>query len=353
MLDAKLSRRAFLGLAATTTLAACGGGGSSEPAGSASSGGDGSAKLTMITDTGGVNDQSFNQLSWAGMKELEADLGWQVSYIESNQEADYVTNLDKAVDDGCNLIWGVGFSMEDAMHEIAEQNPDILFAGIEISNSGNIPNLTGVNFKSQESSFAVGYIAARMSKSGKVGFIGGITSEVIEAFKNGYYGGIEYANKQHGLSVTYEGQYAESFSDAAKGKSIAQKMIQKGADVFYAAAGGTGIGSIEACQEAGVWAIGVDMDQSYLAPDTVITSALKRVDNAIIEVSKQLINGEVQPGGDMVLGAAEDGVGIAETHDLLPDEVYESALEVLELLKAGDIVAPSTDAELKDFIASL
>ena len=243
--------------------------------------------------------------------------------------------------------------MADALNEVAEQNPDIQFAGIEAANSTGAPNLTGVSFKQQESSFVVGYIAARMSTSGKVGFIGGIASEVMESFKNGFFAGVEYANKEQGTSVTYEGQYAESFGDAAKGKSIAQKMIQGGADVLYHAAGGTGTGMIEACDEAGVYAIGVDMDQSHLAPKTVITSALKRVDQAIIQISQQLINGEIEGGQNLVLGAAEDAVGIAETHDLLPDDVYQDALGILELIKAGDIVAPNTEDELATYIASL
>jgi basic membrane protein A len=307
----------------------------------------------MITDVGGVHDQSFNQLSWAGLERLSDEFGWEVSYIESKQESDYITNLDKAVDDEPNLVWGIGFAMADAINQAAGQNPDVKFAAIECTNDSGVDNLTGVNFKSEESSFAVGYIAARMTKSGKVGFVGGVDSEIIQSFQNGFFAGIEYANKEQGTSVTYTGQMAESFADAAKGKSIAQKMIKDGADVVYHAAGLTGTGMIEACDEAGVMAIGVDMDQSYLAPQTVITSALKCVDKAIYRVSKELINEEVAGGQNMVLGAAEDGVGIAETHDLLPDDVYQAALGIIELLKAGDIQVPTTAEGLADYIASL
>ena len=367
MLDAKLTRRAFLSLAATASLAACGGGGGSDAgsdagadagsdagAGSdAAAGAAAGAKIIMITDVGGVHDQSFNQLSWAGLQRLQDEFGWEVSYIESKQEADYITNLDKAVDEEPSLIWGIGFAMADAINQVADQNPDVKFAAIECTNDIGVSNLTGVNFKSEESSFVVGYIAARMSKSGKVGFIGGVDSEIIQAFQNGYFAGVEYANKEQGTSVTYEGQMAESFADAAKGMSIAQKMIDAGADVVYHAAGLTGTGMIEACDEAGIYAIGVDMDQSYLAPNTVITSALKCVDEAIYKVSKELVNDEVPGGENMVLGAADGGVGIAETHDLLPEDVYEAALGLLELMKAGDIEVPSTADGLSDYIASL
>ncbi|MBR2681666.1 MAG: BMP family ABC transporter substrate-binding protein [Atopobiaceae bacterium] len=353
MIDTKMTRRAFvgtMGAGAMAVLAGCGGGGST---GSDAGAADANVKVTMITDTGGVNDQSFNQLSWAGMQKLGADLGWEVSYIESKQEADYVTNLDKAVDDGSQLIWGVGFAMGDAVNEAAEANPDVQFAIVDSTNNNGAANLTGVCFKQEECSFAVGYVAARMSTSGKVGFVGGMSSETIQQFEYGFYAGIEYANKEQGTSVTYQGQYAESFGDAAKGKSIAQKMIQDGADVLYHAAGGTGTGMIEACAEAGVYAIGVDMDQSHLAPQTVITSALKRVDQAIYQISQQLISGELAGGTNISLGAAEDAVGIAPTHDLLPDDIYNDALGVIEKIKAGEIVVPKTADELAAYKASL
>ena len=356
-MNKKLTRRAFvgtMGASALAALAACGGapadGGDS---GDAGDGGEAAAKVVMITDTGGVNDQSFNQLSWAGMQQLGTELGWDVSYIESKQDADYMTNLDKAVDDGADLVWGVGFAMGEAVNNAAAANPDVKFAIVDSGNENGSPNLTGVAFKQEECSFAVGYVAARMSKSGKVGFVGGIDSEVMQAFEQGYYAGIEYANKEQGLSVTYQGQWSESFGDAAKGKAIAQTQISDGCDVLYHAAGGTGIGMIEACNEAGVWAIGVDMDQSFLSPETVITSALKRVDQAIVQISQQLISGELAGGTNITLGAAEDAVGIAPTHDLLPDEVYNDALNVIELIKSGDIVVPKNAQELSTFVAGL
>lgn len=363
MIDGKMTRRAFVGTAAMATLAACGGNNASTSAAADSTSAEATSaaapaaadamKVTMVTDTGGVNDQSFNQLSWEGMQALSAETGWEVSYIESKQDADYMTNLDKAVDDGSALVWGVGFAMGDAVKEAAEANPDVQFAIIDNVYEENPANLTGVAFKQEECSFAVGYIAARMTKSGKVGFVGGIDSEIMQAFEQGYYAGIEYANKEKGLSVTYTGQWAESFGDAAKGKSIAQKMIQDGADVLYHAAGGTGVGMIEACSEAKVYAIGVDMDQAHLAPETVITSALKRVDQAIVQISQELISGELTGGTNITLGAAEDAVGIAPTHDLLPDDVYNDALGVIDLIKAGTITVPKSADELKTYIASL
>jgi basic membrane protein A len=365
-MNKNMTRRAFattMGAGAMAALTACGGGSTTTPAAGSSAGsaaapaaaGD-AVKITMVTDTGGVNDQSFNELSWAGMQQLGADLGWEVNYIESKQDADYTTNLDKAVDDGAALVWGVGFAMGDAVKEAAETNPDVQFAIIDNTYEDNPANLTGVAFKQEECSFAVGYIAARATKSGKVGFVGGIDSEIMQAFEQGYYAGIEYANKELGLSVTYQGQWTESFGDAALGKSTAQKMIADGCDVLYHAAGGTGVGMIEACAEAGVWAIGVDQDQAHLAPETVISSALKRVDQAIVQISQELISGETKGGTNITLGAAEDSVGIAPTHDVLDTidpAIYTDTLALIDKIKAGDIVVPKSAEELETYKASL
>jgi len=345
-----MTRRSLFGTlgVGALSLAACGGG--SSEGGDA---GDETIRIEMITDTGGVNDQSFNQLAWAGLERMRDEKGYEVSYMESKQDSDYMTNLDKAVDDECAVIWGIGYAMTEAINMAAEQNPDMTFGSIEGTETNN-DNLTCVLFKSQEPSFVAGYIAASMSEKGKVGFIGGMESETIQAFEYGYYAGVEYANKQNGTSVTYQGQYAESFGDAAKGKSIAQKMIKDGCDVMFHAAGGTGVGMLEACNDAGVWCIGVDQDQAALFPDytTIITSVLKRVDNAIVSVTEDLIAGK-GVGEMLVLGAEQDAVGLADTHDLIPDGVYEPAIALFDSIKAGEIEVPDTKDKLDAFVKTL
>ena len=354
MFDAKMTRRTFattMGVGALAALAGCGGGGGAE--GGAAD--DESLVIRMVTDTGGVNDQSFNQLAWAGMQQLASDNGWDVDYYESKQDSDFATNLDKAVDDGSSLVWAVGFAMSDAVNEAAEANPDVLFGSIEGANTSGAENLVAVGFRSQEPSFAVGYIAARMSESGKVGFIGGVTGETIAAFEYGYKAGIDYANAENGTNVACQAQYVESFGDAGKGKAIAQKMIKDGCDVLFAAAGQSGVGMLEACNDAGVYSIGVDAVQAALFPDytTIIASALKRTDNVIVQLSNGLIDGSVTGGETIVMGAAEDAVGLADTHDKLPDDIYEAALELFEKIKAGEIVVPGNEADYKDFVANL
>ena len=350
-----MNRRTFVGSAAAAAalvgLAGCGG--SSSDSGSDNSATSSSYKIEMVTDTGGVSDQSFNQSSWEGLQQLQQDKGWTVSYLESRQESDYKTNLDKAVDDGANLVWGIGFAMADAVESCAQTNPDVQFAIIDNGYDDPSANLTGVMFRAQEPSFLVGYIAARVSTSGKVGFVGGISSNIISQFEWGYKAGVAYANKKEGLNVQVTSQYAESFSDAAKGKSIAQKMLSNGCDVVFHAAGGCGTGVIEAAKEAGKYAIGVDRDQAYLAPDNVLTSALKLVNKAIIEVSEGLQSGEDKGGANVELGLKEDAVGIPEDHHLFSDEIYDKAISFEDLIKDGTITPPATEDDYNTFASTL
>lgn len=243
--------------------------------------------------------------------------------------------------------------MGDAVHEAAKEYPQVQFGIIDVAYDELLPNLTGITFKQQECSFPVGYIAARTTKSNKVGFIGGVDSPQMQLFEQGYYAGIEYANKEQGLSVEYQGKWSDSFTDDALGQSIAYDMITDGCDVVYHAAGVVGLGVIRACSEAGVWAIGVDQDQSYLAPGTVITSAIKRVDEAIAQTTERIISGELKGGQNIILGASDNAVGFATTHDLMPDNLYNDTLEIMEKIKSGEIVVPETADQLKTFVASL
>ena len=154
----------------------------------------------MVTDTGGVNDQSFNQSSWEGLQSFEKNnKGAKVSYLESKQESDYATNLDKVVDGGNKLIWGIGFAMSDAILNAAKSNPDVNYAIVDNSYGDKTPaNVTGVMFSAQEPSFMVGYIAGKTTKTNKVGFVGGIKSGIIDQFQYGYQAGVLYAAKELG-----------------------------------------------------------------------------------------------------------------------------------------------------------
>lgn len=199
----------------------------------------------------------------------------------------------------------------------------------------------------------VGYIAALKTATGKVGFVGGQKSEVIDQFEWGYKAGVEYANKEKGLSVAVDAQYVESFTDAAKGKAIANKMFSGGCDIVFHAAGGAGVGAIEAAKEANKYAIGVDMDQAHLAPDNVITSALKHVAKAVQFVTEQCAKGEEIGGKTEQFGLAEGMVGIPEEHTLIGDEIYQAAMDLQDKIKDGDIVPPANEKDFGSFKSSL
>jgi basic membrane protein A len=311
-------------------------------------------KIAMVTDTGGVNDQSFNQSAWEGLQKLSSDTGVAVKYSESKQESDYATNLDKAADDGNNLIWGIGFAMADAITNSAKQNPDISYSIIDNSYGDKTPsNVTGVMFRAQEPSFVVGYIAAKTTKTGKVGFVGGITGNIIDQFEYGYKAGVAYAAKEMGKKITVDSQYAESFTDASKGKGIATKMFSNGCDIVFHAAGGVGTGVIEAAKEANKFAIGVDRDQAYLAPNNVLTSALKLVNQAVELVSKEAMEGKEIGGKTYTYGLSEDAVGIPEDHKLMGEETYKAALAIEGKIKNKDITPPANKDEFTKFEATL
>lgn len=309
--------------------------------------------VAMITDTAGVNDQSFNQSSWEGLQEFGETTGAEVNYLESKQSSDYVTNLERLVDNEADFVWSIGFDTADALLEVADENPDVSFAIVDNSYEETPDNVAGVIFKAQEPSFLVGYIAGKTTETNKVGFVGGIENAVIQQFMYGYEAGVQYAAKELDKEIEINVQYAESFSDAAKGKSIASKMFSEGSDIVYQAAGGTGTGVIEAAKEAGKFAIGVDRDQAYLAPENVLTSALKKVGTAIQKVSQQVMDGENFGGQTLVFGLAEDCVGIPEENPNMAPEVYDAAMEVQELIKSGEITPPGTEEEYNEFLNTL
>lgn len=309
--------------------------------------------VSMITDTAGINDQSFNQSAWEGLQEFSEETGVEVNYLESKQSSDYVPNLERLGDNEADLIWSVGFDTADALIEAAESNPDLKYAIVDNSYDDTSDNVTGVIFKAQEPSFLVGYAAGKTTETDQVGFVGGIENAVIQQFMYGYEAGVQYAAKELGKEITVNAQYAESFSDAAKGKAIASKMFSDGCDIVYQAAGGTGTGVIEAAKEAGKYAIGVDRDQAYLAPDNVLTSALKKVGKAMGIVSEDVMNGEDFGGQTLEFGIAEDCVGISEENPNMDPTVYEDTMKVADLIKSGEVVPPATEEEYTAFVDGL
>lgn len=291
-------------------------------------------KIGLITDVGGVNDGSFNQSAWEGFEKAGEELGVEVNYLESATDADYQPNMETFVDEDYDLIISVGYMLADATREAAEANPDTKFAIIDDS-SIDLPNVTSLMFKAEQASYLVGYVAGLTTKTNNIGFVVGMTNETMNQFGYGYCAGAIDANPD----ITVQQFNANSFADSATGKTMANTAITNGADIVFQAAGATGLGVIEACQEAGVYAIGVDSDQSSIAPKTVLTSAMKRVDNAVYDAVQELIDDKLE-GGVQTFDLAAGGVDIAPSQDLISDDVIKAVDEVKEKIISGDVVIP-------------
>ncbi len=286
-------------------------------------------KIGMVTDTGGVNDKSFNETSWKGLTDLQAaDDRFEVKYLESKTDADYQTNINTFIDEGYDLIICVGYMLAGATKEAAEANPDQKFAIIDDATI-DLPNVACLMFAQEQASYLVGLVAGSVTESKTVGYVQGMVSDSMNLFGIGFISGV--------LEVCPDAtvlQYnANAFGDLAGGSTAAKNMITNGADVIYHAAGGTGVGVIEACKEEGIWAIGVDTDQSILAPENVITSAMKRVDVACQDICKAVADDKFEAGIHMY-DLSNGGVDLSPTRTYIPEDV----LALVEAAKA-DIIA--------------
>ncbi|EQK48208.1 periplasmic binding domain protein [[Clostridium] bifermentans ATCC 19299] len=235
--------------------------------------------------------------------------------------------------------------MEKAIGDASKSYPDQKFALIDADFGGKPPkNVESIMFKAEESSYLVGLVAGKLTETNKVGFVGGMEGPVIETFQAGFTAGVKAAKPD----AEVISQYANSFADPAKGKSITNQMISNGVDIIFHASGDTGNGVIEAAKEAGKKAIGVDRDQNSVAPETVITSAIKRVDVGVYDTVKNLVDGKFNGGKVTVYGLNEDGVGVADTtkEDVSPD-VLEFVNKQGDKIKSGEIKVPSTMKDVK------
>ena len=300
-------------------------------------------KIGMVTDVGGVNDGSFNQSAWEGLQRAAEAFGCEVKYIESKGDADFAPNIETFLDEDYDLIICTGYVMADAVREAAELNPDQKFAIVDDSSNADLDNVTCMMFEQEQASYLVGLAAGYTTESNIVGFVIGQANETMNTFGYGYLAGVLDANPD----ATILQYNANNFGDASTGKTAVNTMVTKGADVVFHAAGGTGLGVIDGCKENGIWAIGVDSDQSSLAPETILTSALKRVDNACYDAAKQTILGTIE-GGVATYDLAAGGVDIAPTTDNLSDEVLEKIEKAKEDIIAGDLEVPKNQEEFEE-----
>jgi basic membrane protein A and related proteins len=317
----------------------------------------------MVTDVGGVDDKSFNQSAWEGLQAFGSEKGLTegkegYSYLQSQSDADYETNLNNLARQGYNLVFGIGFLMQDAVNTVASQQTDTNFAIIDAVVEQ--PNVASVLFKEQEAAYLAGIAAAMTTESNKIGFIGGMEIPVIERFEAGFLAGVKAVKPDATIDV----QYAGAFDKAELGQTIASKMYSGGADVIFHAAGGTGNGLFKEARDLkkkdpskNYWAIGVDSDQTAegvvdidgTEHNVIITSALKRVDNAVKDLSTKASNGEFPGGTSTIYGLAEDGVGLAPINEEVAAkaDIEAKVQEYSDKIKSGEITVPEFRKDVK------
>lgn len=331
-------------MVATMLLSACGGGAPAEEKIDCSKAE--TFCVGLVTDVGKIDDKSFNQSTWEGVKQAESELGAIVQYIETTDSKDYDKNIATFADEKYDVIVTVGFALGEATIAAAKAYPDIKFIGVDQSQSEVIPNLAGLVFPEDKAGFLVGALAAQMSKSGKIGAVCGTDAvPAVWRFGEGYRAGAAYIDPAVEVNVVYHSDvgFDKTFTDPEWGKTTAISMIDKGVDVIFGAGGKTGNGALLGAAEKGVYAIGVDTDQYYTVPEAqkyLLSSAMKMLTPGTLELIKMAKEGNF-PGGDY-LGLA----GYAPYHDVesqVPAEVKAKMEEIEKALADGSLetgVAP-------------
>ncbi len=303
-------------------------------------------KVCQVTDTGGIDDKSFNATAWKGVEDAMKELGVEGKYLESQQQTDYEKNINAFIEDGCDLIVTVGFLLGDATAAAAKANPDQKFAIVDFAYDPVLPNVLGLVFATDQAAFLAGYAAAGATKTGKVGTFGGIQIPPVTVFMDGFALGVKYYNEKHGTNVevlgwdvaSQTGLFTGNFESTDDGRQLGQTLMDEGADIIMPVAGPVGLGTAAAVQERGnAWIIGVDTDWTVSASqftDVIFTSVLKKMDNAVFEAAKEVLEGTFK--GGLYVGTLEnDGVGIPE---FLPGRISDDLKAELEQVKA-DIIA--------------
>jgi basic membrane protein A len=294
-------------------------------------------RVCLVTDIGGLNDRGFNSLANQGLERAADELGVETRVLESKSDADYIPNLSECANEGFNLVISVGFLMGEATEQAAKEFTDTKFAIIDFAYEAPPDNLQGLVFKEQETGYLVGYLAGLTTESGTVSSVGGQKIPPVDRFIAGFQKGAQDANPD----VEVLNGYSQDFVDQAKCKEVALDQIAKGSDVVFQVAGGCGLGALDAAQEQDVWGIGVDADQAFLG-DHVLTSALKKVDEAVFQTIEKLVNGEQVGGGTTVFGLAEEGVGLGETSPNADPENVSQTEEQIQKIVDGEIEIPET-----------
>jgi basic membrane protein A len=318
----------------------------------------------FVTDTGGIDDMSFNTTQWKGIQRAEEELGIEAQFIQSDEATQYEPNLTEFASQGYELVIASGFFLGGDLAKVAAQYPDVKFSIVDYSypdafgvpegivgHDECIPNVMGQVFKTDQAAFLAGYVAAGMSKTGKLGYFGGAKIPTVTIFGVGFQAGMEYYNQVHGTSVeligwdnaTGEGLFTGDFADLTKGKEATESLFDEGADIFMGVGGLIGSPGFDVARERGGYGVWVDVDGYDLLPearDVLLTSVLKNMDNSCFAVIKATMDGEFDDCGTYVGGLENGGVGIAPYHDLesaVPDDLKKEVEDLREKIVSGEI----------------
>ncbi len=303
--------------------------------------------IAMVTDTGGIDDRSFNQSSWEGMQAWAEENGFgedAIAYYQSEAEDQYIQNLNSATQDGHDVVYGIGFLLLDPINTVAQQNPDNWYGLVD--DISDQPNVVSLTFADHENSFLAGMAAALTTETDQIGFIGGIEGQVIDRFQTGFEAGVAHVNPEIEVDV----QYANSFGDAGIGQQIASAMYASGVDVIFHAAGAVGNGvfqearnRMEAGSDTDLWVIGVDRDQTaegdYEGGNLTLGSTVKNVGAAVAQSANEAMNDNFPGGETIAFGLAEDGIDFVY-HEEMPQETIDQIEEARQQIIDGEIEVP-------------
>ena len=321
-------------------------------------------RVGFVTDTGGIDDQSFNTTQWAGIQRAQKDLGVEASFIQSDEATQYESNLTEFASQEYDLVIASGFFLGGDLAKTAAQYPDVNFTIVDyaypdpfgvpegiVGNAECIPNVMGQVFKTDQAAFLAGYVSAGMSKTGKIGYFGGAKIPTVTIFGVGFQAGMEYYNQVHGTDVqligwdnaTGEGLFTGDFSDLTKGKEATESLFDEGADIFIPVGGLIGTPGFAVARERGGYGVWVDVDGYNLLPeaqDVLLTSVMKNMDSSCYDVIKAVMEDTFNGCGVYVGDLKNGGVGIASYHDLdsaVPSDLKAEVEDLKEKIISGEI----------------
>ena len=304
-------------------------------------------KIGVVYDSGGKFDKSFNELAFNTAERVKNELGWEMVEFESSNDAQIEQGMRKIADRGATMIVGMGFAQADAVAAVSADYPDIKFVAVDVcwlDDPNN--NIYQACYKEHEGSFLVGMMAAMASKTGTIGFVGGMDIPLIRKFQGGYEQGAQYVNPDIEVLANMTGTTNEAWNNPTKGAELTKAQIDGGADVVYQAAGGTGIGVLQAAADAGIMGIGVDANQTWMHPGNMLPSMLKRLDLTIFAQAEAIAAGTFEPSGQFLsLGLAEGGVGYATEDGMVTDEMAAAVDAAAADIASGAIVVADWSQE--------